>query len=113
MASLLAQADVVLNCSVSEGGMANSVLEALAVRRAVLASDIPANRTLITHDVTGLLYRDTDELGVLAARLARDPALRARLGTAGRALVEREFPASRETDGYWGVYRRLLVGVSA
>jgi len=113
MASLLAQADVVLNCSVSEGGMANSVLEALAVRRAVLASDIPANRTLITHDVTGLLYRDAGELGVLAARLARDPALRARLGTAGRALVEREFPASRETDGYWGVYRRLLVVVSA
>jgi glycosyltransferase involved in cell wall biosynthesis len=113
MASLLAQADVVLNCSVSEGGMANSVLEALALRRAVLASDIPANRSLITHDVTGLLYRDGHELGVLAARLARDPALRARLGTAGRALVEHEFPATRETSGYWEIYRHLVVGASA
>jgi glycosyltransferase involved in cell wall biosynthesis len=113
MASLLAQADVVLNCSVSEGGMANSVLEALALRRAVLASDIPANRALITHDVTGLLYRDAGELGVLAARLAGDPALRARLGTAGRALVEHEFPATRETNGYWDVYRHLLVVASA
>src|SRR5207249_3789782 len=37
MASLLAEADVVLNCSISEGGMANSVLEALACKRAVLA----------------------------------------------------------------------------
>ena len=30
MRSLLSQADVVLNCSASEGGMANSVLEAFA-----------------------------------------------------------------------------------
>src|SRR5438309_1448645 len=37
IASLLAQTDVVLNCSLSEGGMANSVLEAQALGRAVLA----------------------------------------------------------------------------
>ncbi|MBI2015774.1 MAG: glycosyltransferase family 4 protein, partial [Candidatus Rokubacteria bacterium] len=40
MASLLEQADVVLNCSRSEGGMANSILESLALGRAVLASDV-------------------------------------------------------------------------
>ena len=47
MASLLSQSDVVLNCSVSEGGMANSVLEALMAGRAVLASDIEGNRSLV------------------------------------------------------------------
>src|SRR5438132_1224239 len=34
MGALLATGDVVLNCSISEGGMANSVLEALALGRA-------------------------------------------------------------------------------
>ena len=40
MPQLLERADVILNCSLSEGGMANSVLEALAMGRAVLAADI-------------------------------------------------------------------------
>jgi glycosyltransferase involved in cell wall biosynthesis len=107
MASLLTQADIVLNCSVSEGGMANAVLEALALGRAVLASDIPGNRALVEDDVTGLLFSDPRELSLKAERLARDPALRARLGRAGRALVEREFSSASEVSGYRAIYRRL------
>jgi glycosyltransferase involved in cell wall biosynthesis len=108
MASLLGQADVVLNCSISEGGLANSVLEALALGRAVLASDIPGNRGLIVEGVTGLLFRDARELVAQAGRLVADAALRARLGSAGRALVEREYPVQREVDGYLTVYRALV-----
>src|SRR4029453_13759146 len=87
MASLLAQADVVLNCSVSEGGMANSVLEALALERAVLVSDGPGNRALVQNDVTGLTFADDAELATKARRLVQDAALRARLGRAGPGLV--------------------------
>jgi glycosyltransferase involved in cell wall biosynthesis len=105
MRSLLDAADVVLNCSLSEGGMANSVLEALARGRAVLAADIPGNRTLVEEGVTGLLYDGPAALRVQAERLVRDGALRARLGAAGRARVAREFPAAREIDGYVEVYR--------
>src|ERR687891_612933 len=108
MASLLGQADVVLNCSVSEGGLANSVLEALALARAVLATDIPGNRGLIVDEVTGLLFRDARELAEQATRLARDPGLRARLGRAGRALIEREYSPEREVEGYLSVYRALV-----
>lgn len=113
MASLLAQADVVLNCSISEGGMANSVLEALAVGRAVLASDIPGNRSLIEEDVTGLLFRDEHELETKAERLTLDPGLRRRLGAAGQALVAEQYPRAREIDGYLEVYRRLVPVFSA
>jgi glycosyltransferase involved in cell wall biosynthesis len=107
MASLLAQADVVLNCSISEGGMPNAILEALVLERAVLASDVAGNRALVEDDVTGLLFGNARELQAKAERLVRDPALRARLGRAGRALVEREFPIDRELTGYRDVYRRL------
>ncbi len=107
MPSLLAAADVVLNCSLSEGGMANSVLEALAVGRAVLASDIEGNRALIVDGETGLCFRDERELEAAAERLARDAALRARLGRAGQELVARRFPPAAEIDGYLGVYARV------
>ncbi|MBI2156394.1 MAG: glycosyltransferase family 4 protein [Candidatus Rokubacteria bacterium] len=108
MASLLEQADVVLNCSRSEGGMANSILESLALGRAVLASDVEGNRSLVEDGVTGLLFRDEAELAANAERLAADPALRARLGAAGRALVLARYPEAREIDGYLDVYRRLV-----
>ena len=107
MASLLDAADVVLNCSISEGGMANSVLEAMARGRAVLASDIPGNRALVEHEVTGLLFDGPAALAAQAARLVRDSALRARLGAAGRARVEREYPPAREIEGYLEIYRGL------
>ena len=107
MASLLGHADVVVNSSVSEGGMANAVLEALALGRAVLASAIEGNRSLVEHDVTGLLFSDQDELTAQAERLVTDPDLRARLGAAGRARVERDYPPAREIDGYVDLYRAL------
>jgi glycosyltransferase involved in cell wall biosynthesis len=111
MASLLAQADVVVNGSVSEGGMANAVLEGLALGRAVLASAIDGNRSLIEHDVTGLLFTDEDDLATQAERLVTDPVLRARLGAAGRARVEHDYPPHREIDAYLNLYRSL--GVTA
>ena len=113
MPSLLALADVVLNCSISEGGMPNSLLEALALARAVLAADIPGNRAVVEDGVTGLLFADVPALAAHATRLARDPTLRIRLGTAGRALVEAKYPPARELDGYAAVYRRVVPVVSA
>jgi glycosyltransferase involved in cell wall biosynthesis len=107
MASLLAQADIVVNTSVSEGGMANAVLEALALGRAVLASAIDGNRSLIDHDVTGLLFTDQDDLTTQAERLVTNPDLRARLGAAARARVERDYPPSQEIDAYLTLYRSL------
>lgn len=107
MPALLAASDIVLNCSRSEGGMANAVLEALALGRAVLASDIPGNRSLVEDGVTGCLFASEAELADKAERLAADPALRRRLGEAGRRLVETRFTPAIETEGYLAVYARV------
>ena len=110
MPTLLDLADVVLNCSLSEGGMANSVLEALALGRAVLAADIAGNRSLIEDAITGFLFGSPEELTAKADRLLEDPDLRARLGVAGRERVNARFGADRETDGYLAAYARLAPG---
>ena len=108
IASLMRQSDVVLNCSQSEGGMANAVLEALVVGRAVLAADIEGNRSLVEDGVTGLLFRDPDDFVATAERLIVDPGLRSRLGRAGQERVLRDYPESREIDGYLALYRRFV-----
>ena len=106
MPALLDAADIVLNCSESEGGMANSVIEALARGRAVLASDIPGNRSLIEDGVTGLLFDSDAAFTAQAARLAGDPVLRRRLGEAGQRLVAARLGPAREIDGYLEIYTR-------
>jgi L-malate glycosyltransferase len=107
MRGLLEGADVVLNCSSSEGGMANSVLEALTLGRAVLASDIEGNRSLVEDGVTGLLFTSPDEFAAKAERLLADGDLRRQLGANGREFVTSRFSPAREVDGYLEVYRRL------
>ena len=88
--------------------MANSVLEALAMGRAVLASDIEGNRSLVEDGVTGLLFRDDAELLARAERLTVESALRARLGAAGRRLIERRYPPEREIERCLDAYRQVL-----
>lgn len=112
MPALLAHSDVVVNCSISEGGMANSILEGMALGRPVLVSDIPGNRGLVEHGVNGLRFTTDDELASAALSLARDGALRARLGARGRGRVEREFSPAREVDGYLAVYRGVVPAVA-
>lgn len=106
MPALLRGADVVLNCSLSEGGMANSVLEALACGRAVLASDIEGNRSVIEDGVTGLLFSGPRDFADKAARLLGDPTLRHRLGEAGRARASR-FGLQEEIERYLKLYVSL------
>jgi L-malate glycosyltransferase len=111
MPALIKDADIVLNCSLSEGGMANSVLEALVCGRAVLASDIEGNRSVIEDSVTGLLFSGPRDFTDKATRLLEDPALRQRLGEAGRARASR-FSLQVEIERYLKLYAALAPACS-
>ena len=103
------QASAVLNTSISEGGMANSLLEAMACSRPVLAAAIDGNRSLVTDSVTGLLYLDSNEFHTKARQLATDPVLRKQLASmALRMIVERHSPECEATE-YLKLYREILL----
>jgi glycosyltransferase involved in cell wall biosynthesis len=76
-------------------GLPVVLMEALALELPVVAPAITGIPELVVDGEAGLLYPAGD-WGALTARLqrlARDPALRARLAQAGRARVLREFDA--------------------
>jgi len=75
MGDILAQVDVVVNNSVSEG-MPNALIEAAAVGCPILAHDIPGNRPVVEHGVNGLLYTDASGFNTAATRLLDDSELR-------------------------------------
>lgn len=75
-------------------------VEALASRTAVVASDLPALREVIEHDVTGMLTppEEPEALAAALCTLAADPELRTRLARAGRewALKNRTWQVTAE-----------------
>jgi len=98
---------VVLNTSISEGGMSNAILEAMSQGVPVLASDIEGNRTIIADGVDGFLFASEEEFAAKAEALLRDPVLRRRLGGAGKAKLDREFPLKGEIGEHLALYRSL------
>ncbi|MDE2489569.1 MAG: glycosyltransferase [Elusimicrobia bacterium] len=82
----------------------NAVLEAMAAGLPVVASDVPGNRDVVVDGETGFLARSEKELLELCQRLLDDPALRARLGAAGRERVRREFSRERMFAGLSRLY---------
>jgi len=67
-------------------------LEALAMEKAVVVSSVRALVEMIRDGETGLVFAkgDVESLAATLARAIGDPALRARLGAAGRAWVTAE-----------------------
>jgi len=83
--------------------------EAMAAGRAVVASDIPGYRTVVTPEVDGVVAPpgDVAALAAQVARLANDAALRRELGRRGRER-SLDFAWPRVTDRIEAVYRDVL-----
>jgi len=93
-AELLGQLDVVALPSWTEG-LPLVLLEAMARRRAVVATPVGGTPELVVDGETGLLVppRDPDALAVAIRRLLADPGLRTRMGDAGYRRVAERFSA--------------------
>ncbi|WP_313696554.1 glycosyltransferase family 4 protein [Achromobacter sp.] len=108
VAALYAAAHIAVLPSYREG-LPKSLIEAAACGRAVVTTDVPGCRDAIEPDVTGLLVpvRDAAALADAIVRLAEDAALRQSMGTAGRALAEREFDINQVARIHVALYDAL------
>ena len=88
----VADADVVVLPSYREG-IPRALLEAAAMARPIITTDAVGCREAVDHEQTGLLVpiRDVPALAEAMIRMIEDPALRERMGAAGRRKMEREF----------------------
>ncbi len=102
------QADIVLNTSCFEGGMANTLLEAMAMGKPVLASNIEGNRSVIKDFITGLLYQGEADFLEKIERLILDVTLREKLGKNGKRFVLKNFMPEKEAASYLKLYARIL-----
>jgi glycosyltransferase involved in cell wall biosynthesis len=88
-------------------GIPRCVMEAMAARVAVVASDIPGNRMLVQPGETGLLFppEDPRALERAIASVIEHRELSDRLVCRARALIEREFSSQRMAEQYTDLYQ--------
>ena len=105
----LVQTDIFVLPSLSEG-ISNALLEAMAHGLACVATRIPGNVDLIHHRETGILVEPDDASALAEAirELSGDAALRERLGSAARRLVEERFDIDVVATKYAELYRELV-----
>ena len=99
----IAQASVFVLPSYYREGTPRSTLEAMAMGRPVITTDMPGCRETVTDGENGFLVppRDADALLDAMQRLSADPSMRSRMGAESRAICERRFEVG-------GVTRTLL-----
>jgi glycosyltransferase involved in cell wall biosynthesis/ribosomal protein S18 acetylase RimI-like enzyme len=105
---LLAVMDVFVLASWREG-MPRSAIEAAAMGKALVLTDIRGCREVARHDREALLVppRDPGALAAAISRLAADPALRERLAAAARRRALERFSEQDVAERVVAHYRRL------
>ena len=91
-------------------GLPKSLLEAAAMGRPMVATDVPGCREVVRPGETGILvpYDDDAALAEAIAKLAASPALRAQYGAAARKLAVERFSAEAIGRQTVDLYRRIM-----
>lgn len=112
MPALLASVHVMALPSAYGEGVPRSLIEAAACGLALVTTDSPGCREVVTHEVDGLLIplRDASALAHAIARLDDEPELAARFGRAAKQKAITEFDERLVIESTLAVYDELLEG---
>lgn len=115
VANMLQVMDAVLLTSREVEGCSNSILEAMAFGKAVIATAVGGTIELIEHEQNGLLVSpgNADELADAVCRLYNDAGLRERLGARAQETVAQRFSQSAMVGAYEAIYVDLLARKSS
>lgn len=111
MPALFQSADVVALPSYREG-LPKGLIEAAACGCALVTTDVPGCREVVSHEIDGLIVpaKDAEALAGAIRRLCDDPELRRKLGAAARQKALREFDERIVIEKTLAVYEELLQG---
>jgi glycosyltransferase involved in cell wall biosynthesis len=110
-AAVWANSDVAILLSWGGEGLPRTLSEAAASARAIITSNVPGCRAVVSDGIEGFLVppRDVDAAAAAIIRLAQDRRLCARMGQAARVKFERELSAECVHRKVRSLYRKLIV----
>ena len=107
--NLLNAIDIYVCSSLSEG-LSLSILEAMAMSKPVVATDVGGNREIVVADDSGYLVPACDKSSLFAriSEIFDNSELRERFGRRGREVVEERFSLEKMLHNYQQLYERLI-----
>jgi len=107
---ILAALDVFVLSSVSNEGTPQVITQAMAMKKAVVATNVGAIREQVIDGRTGFLVEkaNPDQLAEAVLAILENPERARQMGANGRKLVEEKFSLDAMLDATEAVYRRLL-----
>lgn len=94
----------------SRGKCGLKVLQYMAAGLPVVANPVGVQAEMVRHGETGFLCETADQWVEAVRRLVHDPALRRRLGKAGRERIEADFHVGLAAERWLGVIEQLQHG---
>jgi len=109
MPERLAKADIYVNTSLSDAGLAASTAEAMATELPVITTDIGDNPKWIEHGKTGYLYSPSNpqDLAKKINKLIEHPCQRIRLGKLSRKVITHRNSHRKEMKKMEAEYGKL------
>ena len=109
MQALYAAIDIVVLPSWREG-LSRALIEAAAMERPIITTDVPGCHDVVDHGISGLLVplRDSRAIELAVRLLIENPDLARRFGKAARQKVVAEFQVSLVNQSTLAQYERLL-----
>jgi len=103
---MLAASDILVSASTSSEGVSQSIIQALAMEKGVIATDVGSTSDIIKHNKTGLLiqHSSSDAIADAILELISSPDQIKQLGTSGRECVEANFDISSMADKIEKIY---------
>ena len=115
LTALLEAADFGVLPSRANEGFSNAILELMRAGLPMIVTDIGGNAEAVVDGETGFVVPAADPAALAAAllRLAQDPALRRKLGEAGRERLAKHFTLADCVAKYRALYDELWLSAAA
>lgn len=108
--NLIKKSSVVVLPSYREG-LPKILIEAAAIGRAIITTDVPGCRNTIIHNKTGILVKvkDSKTLSVAIEKLIKNRELSIKMGIEGRKFAEKKFSITNVINSHLEIYNKLIL----
>lgn len=106
---LLSAVDIIVNPSLSEG-MSNTILEAMAAGKTVIASDVGGNREVINDHENGFLFppKDTQTLANIIINCLKNPKETALIGKRAQEIAGERYSLQLMCEQNMALYAKCI-----
>jgi glycosyltransferase involved in cell wall biosynthesis len=93
-----------------EEGISNSIMEYMALRKPVVATNHGGNEEIVIHQKTGLLvrYNDINDLTEKIEYILENRDIAIAMGKAGKERLEKDFNTEKMAQEYISLYKHVL-----